>query len=100
MIWSNFSPAAHLMLMGHPRPRRRADARPKCGEPSLKMTLASMMGHEATPPVIFTGGVALILGMAEALADTLGTPVQIAPEPQMTGAIGAALLACRQLRKA
>jgi len=65
---------------------------------SIASRVAAMMGREAKPPVIFTGGVAMIPGMAEALAGTLGTPVRVAPEPQMTGAIGAALLACLQSR--
>jgi activator of 2-hydroxyglutaryl-CoA dehydratase len=34
--------------------------------------------------------------MAEALASALVMPVRVCPEPQMTGAVGAALLACRQ----
>jgi activator of 2-hydroxyglutaryl-CoA dehydratase len=37
--------------------------------------------------------VALISGMAEALAAAVGRPVTTAPTPQMTGALGAALLA-------
>jgi predicted CoA-substrate-specific enzyme activase len=63
---------------------------------SIASRVASMIGREAKPPVVFTGGVAMIPGMADALAAALKTPVEIAPEPQMTGALGAALLACRQ----
>jgi activator of 2-hydroxyglutaryl-CoA dehydratase len=55
-----------------------------------------MTGHGVAPPVIFTGGVALVPGMAEALSAVLKSPVRVAPKPQMTGALGAALLACRQ----
>jgi activator of 2-hydroxyglutaryl-CoA dehydratase len=33
-----------------------------------------------------------------ALKSALGKPVSIAPDPQMTGALGAAILASRRLR--
>jgi activator of 2-hydroxyglutaryl-CoA dehydratase len=32
----------------------------------------------------------------QVLAAALATPVRVCPEPQMTGALGAALIACRQ----
>ncbi|MBE3069728.1 MAG: 2-hydroxyglutaryl-CoA dehydratase [Planctomycetes bacterium] len=63
---------------------------------SVASRVAAMLGRDAVPPVVFTGGVALIPGMADALAAALKTPVTIAPEPQMTGALGAAVLAFRQ----
>ncbi|MCX5672860.1 MAG: acyl-CoA dehydratase activase [Planctomycetota bacterium] len=63
---------------------------------SVASRVAAMVGREAAPPVIFTGGVALIPGMVDALASALKTPVRIAPRPQMTGALGAAMMACRQ----
>jgi len=44
-------------------------------------------------PVVFTGGVALVPGMASLLAREIGCPVLVAPDPQFTGALGAALLA-------
>jgi activator of 2-hydroxyglutaryl-CoA dehydratase len=43
--------------------------------------------------VLFAGGVALVPGMADALAAALGRPVRMAADPQFTGALGAALLA-------
>ena len=46
---------------------------------------------------VFTGGVAMIPGMAEALHSVLRQEVTVCPEPQMTGALGAAILAARQL---
>jgi len=64
---------------------------------SIASRVAAMIGREASPPVIFTGGVAMIPGMADALAAALKTPVRVAPDPQMTGAVGAALIACRQV---
>jgi predicted CoA-substrate-specific enzyme activase len=63
---------------------------------SIASRVAAMIGREARPPVIFTGGVALIPGMADALRRMLKVPVQVAPKPQITGALGAAILACRQ----
>lgn len=58
--------------------------------------VASMAGRTLDSPIILTGGVALIPGMRAALQAALGHPVVIAPEPQMTGALGAAILASRQ----
>ena len=52
-----------------------------------------MAGGRAESPIALAGGVALIPGMAEAFAERLGSPVQVAPTPQLTGALGAALLA-------
>jgi predicted CoA-substrate-specific enzyme activase len=66
---------------------------------SIASRVAAMAGRQAAPPVVFTGGVARIAGMAEALAAALGVPVQIPPQPQMTGALGAALLARRRMNK-
>jgi (R)-2-hydroxyacyl-CoA dehydratese activating ATPase len=45
------------------------------------------------PPVIFTGGVALNPGMVKALQIELGTGILTPEYPQMSGALGAALLA-------
>jgi (R)-2-hydroxyacyl-CoA dehydratese activating ATPase len=66
---------------------------------AIASRVAAMIGREAKPPVVFTGGVAMIPGMTEALAAALKTTVQVAPRPQMTGALGAALLACRHVAK-
>ena len=62
---------------------------------AIASRIAAMAGRKITPPVLFTGGVALIPGMADALSKVLGQPVAIAPDPQMTGALGAAILAAR-----
>ena len=66
---------------------------------SIASRLAGMGGRNCTPPVIFTGGVAMVPGMAEALSEVLQRDVHVAPDPQMTGALGAAILAARQLRE-
>lgn len=55
--------------------------------------VAGMTGGKVIPPVVFTGGVALVSGMEKALQSALAAPVVIAPQPQFTGALGAALLA-------
>jgi predicted CoA-substrate-specific enzyme activase len=55
--------------------------------------IAAMAGGNVTPPLAFTGGVALVAGMDNALAVALGHPVVIPGRPQFTGALGAALLA-------
>ncbi len=61
---------------------------------SIASRVASMAGHRITEPVVFTGGVALIPGMDKMLELALGHPVVIVPRPQMSGALGAALIAC------
>jgi activator of 2-hydroxyglutaryl-CoA dehydratase len=64
---------------------------------SVAARVASMEGRNLNPPIVFTGGVAMIPGMREAIEAALGQPVSVAPSPQMTGALGAALMACRQM---
>lgn len=66
---------------------------------SIATRISSMAGDGVRPPVIFTGGVALIPGVRRALQDVLGREVRVAPRPQMTGALGAALLAGRRSRQ-
>jgi predicted CoA-substrate-specific enzyme activase len=64
---------------------------------SIASRIASMAGRGVEPPVVFTGGVALVPDMNKALQAALAQNVTISPDPQMTGAIGAAILAARQL---
>jgi predicted CoA-substrate-specific enzyme activase len=63
---------------------------------AIATRVVGMAGRNTTPPVIFTGGVAMIPGMPDALSAALSHPVSVAPEPQMTGALGAAILAAQQ----
>jgi predicted CoA-substrate-specific enzyme activase len=63
-------------------------------EVSIASRITAMAGRSITPLVVLTGGVALIPGMDAALRNALGQPVTVAPNPQMTGALGAALMAC------
>ena len=67
---------------------------------SIAARIISMAGRNVEPPIIFTGGVAMVSGMAEAMQTALGQTVSICPDPQMTGALGAAILASKQLKKA
>ncbi len=64
---------------------------------SVAARVVAMAGRHPTEPIVFTGGVAMIPGMDKALQSALGRPVSVAPDPQMTGALGAAILASRQL---
>lgn len=50
-----------------------------------------------TPVVVLTGGVAKNSGIVDALAHELQQPVTVAPNCQLTGALGAALMAMREL---
>ncbi len=60
---------------------------------SFVTRIAAMAGKRVAAPVVFTGGVALISSMKQSLESALGHPVVIPPEPQLTGALGAALFA-------
>lgn len=62
---------------------------------AIASRIVAMAGRRTTAPVIFTGGVALVSGMAAALEKALECPIAVAPDPQMTGALGAAVLAAR-----
>ena len=67
---------------------------------SIAARIISMAGRSAETPIIFTGGVAMVSGMTEALQTALGQNVTVCLDPQMTGALGAAILASRQLEQA
>lgn len=66
---------------------------------SIAARIISMAGRSADTPIIFTGGVAMVSGMTEALQTALGQTVTVCPDPQMTGALGAAIMASKQLKK-
>jgi (R)-2-hydroxyacyl-CoA dehydratese activating ATPase len=57
--------------------------------------VVTFAGRLAQAPIYFTGGVALLPGMAAALESVLGQPVRVARDPLLTGALGAAVLAAR-----
>jgi predicted CoA-substrate-specific enzyme activase len=50
-------------------------------------------GTAASGEVFMSGGVALNVAMVAALQEALGRPVQVVPDPQLVGALGAALSA-------
>jgi predicted CoA-substrate-specific enzyme activase len=60
---------------------------------SIAKRIGAMAGPRLEGPLVFTGGVALIPGMRGALSKALGQPVRSAENPQMTAALGAALIA-------
>jgi (R)-2-hydroxyacyl-CoA dehydratese activating ATPase len=57
-------------------------------------TLGEQLGFDG--PVAFSGGVALNAALARMLERALGLPVRVCPEPQMTAALGAALLGAEE----
>ena len=62
---------------------------------SIARRVAGMIGRQVRTPICLTGGVALVPGMIEAFESVLDKPVTMAPNPQFTGALGAALLAAK-----
>ena len=64
---------------------------------SIASRVATMAGRRIELPIVFTGGVALVPGMDAALSAALKHPVMTSPGPQLTGALGAAILAARQM---
>ena len=67
---------------------------------AIATRVMAMAGRKIDLPVIFTGGVAMVSGMDAALQCALKQSVAISPDPQMTGALGAAILASDQLNGA
>jgi (R)-2-hydroxyacyl-CoA dehydratese activating ATPase len=64
---------------------------------SLATRVAAMTGSNVAAPIVLTGGVAMVPGMEAALSTALGQPLSVAPNPQLTCALGAATLAWRRL---
>lgn len=62
---------------------------------SISHRLLAMSGRNLSSPIVFTGGVALVSGMQQMLQNILEKEIFICPHPQVTGAIGAALLAIK-----
>jgi (R)-2-hydroxyacyl-CoA dehydratese activating ATPase len=63
---------------------------------AIAQRVAGLAGRAVSAPVCFTGGVALQSGMIRALEAALSCAVRVSPQPQFTGALGAAILAGRQ----
>ena len=64
---------------------------------AIASRVAAMAGSDLPEPIALTGGVALVPGMAAAIQVALGKPVTIASDPQITCALGAAILASQRL---
>jgi predicted CoA-substrate-specific enzyme activase len=65
---------------------------------AIATRVLALAGRSTVSPVYFTGGVALQPGMTRALAEALSCPLRVAPQPQFTGALGAAILAGQSRR--
>jgi activator of 2-hydroxyglutaryl-CoA dehydratase len=63
---------------------------------SIATRVAAMSGRDLAQPIALTGGVAMVPGMDAALCAILGKKIIVAPQPQLTCALGAAILAWRQ----
>jgi predicted CoA-substrate-specific enzyme activase len=63
---------------------------------SIASRIVGMVGRHAQDPFYFTGGVALVPGMAQAMAGALGREIKVSNHAQFTGALGAAIMASRQ----
>jgi predicted CoA-substrate-specific enzyme activase len=59
------------------------------------VAMGKMLGYE--DKVVFTGGVAKNIGMKKFLEDKIKTEIELPDEPQITGAVGAAILAEAEL---
>jgi activator of 2-hydroxyglutaryl-CoA dehydratase len=59
-------------------------------------SLVSQVGVK--PPVIMSGGVAKNIGVVRVLERLLATGITIPPEPQIIGALGAALFAFDEMQ--
>ena len=67
---------------------------------AIATRVSALAGRNTAPPICFTGGVALQSGMVRALEEVLLCPIHVVPQPQFTGALGAAILATRTRRSA
>lgn len=56
-------------------------------------------GKKINPPIVFQGGVSKNVGVIKAFEDATGYPVIVDDNGHLTGALGAAILACRSLKE-
>jgi predicted CoA-substrate-specific enzyme activase len=79
---------------------QRSPADIVCGvQNAIASRILSMAGRNMPTEIIFTGGVAMIHGMDTAIQKIFERPVKISPQSQMTGAIGAAILAIKHFKQ-
>lgn len=57
--------------------------------------LIQLSSLEFASPVVFTGGVAQNSDLTNCLAERLGTKIAVPPDPEITGALGAAIMVAR-----
>lgn len=67
---------------------------------AIARRIAGMAGQRLVGPVVFTGGVARANGMRRTLTLAIDAPVRVPPDPQTTGALGAALIAAGEAHDA
>ncbi|MFH1379346.1 MAG: acyl-CoA dehydratase activase [bacterium] len=60
---------------------------------AIASRVMGLSGRKLVDPVVFTGGVALIPGMDDALAKECSCSIRVSEFPQYTGALGAAIIA-------
>ncbi|MCK5133168.1 MAG: 2-hydroxyglutaryl-CoA dehydratase [Candidatus Sabulitectum sp.] len=60
-----------------------------------KRTLGMAGLNGIIPKLVFTGGVAMNRGVVEAIKEETGLEVSVPPDPRITGALGAAIVASR-----
>jgi len=58
-----------------------------------KRTMSMVRRLGLVPPVAMAGGVAKNKGVVKAIEEEIGEPLLVPPEPQIVGALGAALVA-------
>ncbi len=56
-------------------------------------------GKKINPPIVFQGGVSKNVGVIKAFEEATGHPVIVDENGHLTGALGAAILACRSLKE-
>ncbi len=67
---------------------------------SIASRISTMAGKlNISGDVIFTGGVARIEGMSEAISKKIKKKIKVAKKPQLTGALGAAIIAASRFKK-
>lgn len=66
---------------------------------SIAKRLVAMAGNDIAAPIVFTGGVALVSGMKDTFNELLKETIALCPQPQFTGALGAAILAAQKKQK-
>ena len=64
---------------------------------SIVSRVTAMAGRSLEYPVVFTGGVARLSGMRKSMERALKHSVLIPPQPHLTGALGAAILAAESV---